>query len=171
MQATVIATRATECHASLISTVMVAIAPGPASIGMPSGMIAASSLTTPSLSSSGLVRTRERCARSISSAIENSRIPPAILNAPSVMPNSLKMNPPAAANTISVVAIVTDALSAVCRFLAGESPCVIDRNIGITANGSTTKKIAENVTSVNERSSGIGAEQHARRGPGVKCLS
>jgi hypothetical protein len=49
-----------------------AIEPGSASMGLPNGMMATSSLAASALDTSGLTRTRECCAWTMSSASRNS---------------------------------------------------------------------------------------------------
>ena len=68
------------------------IAPGPASIGMPSGTMPASSFAAPSSVSPCASCVGERLASSMSSPISNRISPPAISNAGRVMPNILKMS-------------------------------------------------------------------------------
>ena len=67
------------------STMTVVIAPGPASIGMASGVMATSSFSCPS-TISAVVSCVVRCDRSMSIAISQRMPPPAMRNAASVMP-------------------------------------------------------------------------------------
>src|SRR6266702_963732 len=82
----------------------VEIAPGPASIGRPSGMMPMSSFWMPSAFSTAVSRCWLRRAWTMSSALSPISTPPAILNAPMVIPKILKMRLPPSANAISVIA-------------------------------------------------------------------
>src|SRR6266699_1111854 len=84
------------------STITVEIAPGPASIGTPSGMMPISSFWIPSAVSTGVSRWRLRRAWTMSRAFRPMSTPPAILNAPIVMPKILKIMLPPRANAMSV---------------------------------------------------------------------
>ena len=63
--------------------------------------MATSSFSAPSRSSSGVIRVRCGCARSISMEVSRSRTPPATLKAPRVIPNTLKISVPATAKVVS----------------------------------------------------------------------
>ena len=129
-----------------ISTMAVAMAPGPASSGMASGTMATSSFTTPSSSSVGLVRVEDGRARSMSRDVIKSRMPPATRKAPSDTAKTWKMTrPKTAKNSISPHA-TRQARRAVLRICCLESPAVIARNSGTTPMGSTTKKMADSDT-------------------------
>src|SRR2546422_5303689 len=69
----------------------VEIAPGPASMGTPSGMMPTSSFSIPSAFSTAVSRCWLRRAWTMSSAFRPISTPPAILKAPIVMPNRRKM--------------------------------------------------------------------------------
>ncbi|CAN5803471.1 hypothetical protein BH09MYX1_BH09MYX1_43720 [soil metagenome] len=129
------------------STMTVAMAPGPANSGSPSGRIAMSSLPCASSSSSAVERVPEGFARSISMPTPKSRIPPAILNAGSEIEKKLMMIEPAAANTTRTPKHVTDARSAIRRRSSRERSPVSATKIGSAANGSTIAKTDPNVTS------------------------
>jgi hypothetical protein len=85
-----------------ISTITVEIAAGPASIGIPSGMIPASAFDAPSAASSGVSFVVDLFAWRLSMPIYMRMIPPAILNAGSVMPKRRKRRLPATAKPSSV---------------------------------------------------------------------
>ncbi len=136
-----------------ISAVTVAMAPGPASSGIASGKMATSSFSAPSCSSSGMMRVRTCCARSISMEVSKSRMPPATLNAPSVTPSSRKMTVPATAKTVRTANAVSDARRAMRRRFSSESPWVMATKIGTTPMGSTTKKMAESESRLKDNSS------------------
>src|SRR6266550_2611570 len=87
-------------------TMTVEMAPGPASIGTPSGMIPMSSFSMPSAVSTAVSRCWLRRACTMSSAFRPISTPPAILNAPIVIPKILKIMLPPSANAISVIAQV-----------------------------------------------------------------
>ena len=80
-------------------------------------------------------------------------MPPAILKAARVTPRSLNNTLPPSAKKISTHAVTTQALRAIARRFASLSCSVMTMKIGTVAMGSTTKKIAENATSVNEMTS------------------
>ena len=136
-----------------ISAVTVAIAPGPASSGMASGKMATSSFSAPSCSSSGMMRVRTCCARSISMEVSRSRMPPATLKAPSVTPSSRKMTVPAMAKMVRMTNAVSAARRAMRRRFSSESPCVMATKMGSAPIGSTTKNTAERESRLNESSS------------------
>ena len=73
----------------------VEIAPGPASIGMASGVMAMSVFSAPAAVSSEVSCTRERCARNMSSATSSRTMLAAIWKAGMVMPRNLKIHLPA----------------------------------------------------------------------------
>ena len=107
-------------------TMTVEIAPGPASIGMASGVSATSSLAVPSATSS-----RPSCVRrspcSMSSATNQRMSPPAVRNAGRVMPSTENSAVPVAANAIRSSDIAMHARRAVLRRSAAVSACVITR--------------------------------------------
>ena len=141
--------KSSSCHsacACATSTITVAIEPGPASSGIASGTIATSGLAWASWTSLPLVRVREGMLRSMSSAVSISSRPPAILNAASVRPNSLKIRPPPTMKVSRMAAVMTQARRAICCRFCSLSPSVMVINTGTTAMGSTTKKMAENAT-------------------------
>ena len=107
------------------STIAVEMAPGPASIGIASGVTATSSLSCPSYSSSrpSWVR-RSPCSMSI--ATYHRMSPPAVRNAASVMPKARNSMVPVAPNTTSTV-IAIQARRAVRRRSAGLSCWVMTR--------------------------------------------
>src|ERR1700691_1640868 len=97
------------CHSecdSPTSTITVEIAPGPASIAIPNGIMLASCFSAPSCCSSAVAFVPDCLACSMSSPIPIRIIPPAILKAGSVMPNILKIRLPASANEHSTIAQV-----------------------------------------------------------------
>src|SRR5947208_6087538 len=120
-----------------VSTMTVEMAPGPASIGTPSGMMPTSSYWLPSAWSAGVSFCWRRRAWTMSSAFRPIRIPPAILNAPIVMPNSRKIRPPPSANAVSVIAHVQAPRRAIARRTSGVSRAVIARKLGTAVSGST----------------------------------
>src|SRR2546422_10613621 len=120
-----------------VSTMTVEMAPGPASIGTPSGMMPTSSFSMPSACSAGVSFCWLRRACTMSSALSPIRIPPAILNAPIVMPNSRKIRPPPSANAVSVIAHVQAPRRAIARRTAGGSRAVIARKLGTAVSGAT----------------------------------
>src|SRR3989441_2200471 len=77
----------------------------------------------------------------MSSAFRPMSTPPAILKAPIVIPKILKMMLPPSANAMSVIAQVHAPRRASRRRCSGESRTVIARNVGMTAKGSTMKRI------------------------------
>jgi len=135
------------------STIVVAIAPGPASSGMASGTSATSSLCAPSSVSSGEVRVPGRLARSISSAVNMSSSPPATRKELKLIPKNLKITLPKSANKIKIPNAVKQARRAVRLSFSGESPAVIAKNIGTTPMGSTTKNTADKAIAKNVNSS------------------
>ena len=139
-----------------ISTITVAIAPGPASIGIAIGKIAMSSPCVRLSSRSSFVeRVGDGCARIMSIDIKSSMIPPATLNAPSEMPKALNTRPPVIANRIRITQVANEARSATLLRCSEVSAPVIDRNTGTFASGSMTKKIALNATTANLASSSV----------------
>src|SRR5256712_26839 len=120
-----------------VSTMTVEMAPGPASIGTPSGMMPTSSFSMPSACSAGVSFCWLRRACTMSSALSPIKIPPAILNAPIVMPNSRKIRPPPSADAVSVIAHVQAPRRAIARRTAGGSRAVIARKLGTAVSGST----------------------------------
>src|ERR1700732_4070949 len=129
----------------------VEIAPGPASIGRPSGIMLASSLVVPSWVSSGLTLVGDWRAWSMSSPMRMRMMPPAILKAGKVMPNILKIKLPTSAKEHSTIAQVQAARRAIWRRSdAGES-AVMARNNGMTAKGSTRKNTEVSANSANSR--------------------
>jgi len=130
------------------STITVDMAPGPASIGIPRGVIPTSSFCSPSTSSS-VPSWVVRFARSMSIATSQSMNPPAIRNAGSVTPNILRITSPADANMRSVIPAAMQAALAVFFRRSASSPRVKARYAGTTAIGSTRKRIDVNVTNAN----------------------
>ena len=126
----------------------VEIAPGPASIGMASGVTATSSFACPS-EISAAPSCVDRLPCNMSMATSHRMRPPAIRKAGMVMPNSPKMRLPASANTTRIIAAATQARRAVTRRCAGLCPCVMTRYVGTTAIGSTMKSTDAKVTSAN----------------------
>src|SRR2546425_11413801 len=120
-----------------VSTMTVEMAPGPASIGTPSGMMPTSSFSMPSACSAGVSFCWLRRACTMSSAFSPIRIPPAILNAPIVMPNSRKIRPPPSANAVRVIAHVHAPRRAIAPRTSGVSRAVIARKLGTAVSGST----------------------------------
>src|SRR2546426_6497645 len=129
-----VVTRALEAP---LNTVTVEMAPGPAGSGTTSGMMPTSSFAIPSACSAGVSRCWLRRACTMSSAFRPIRIPPAILNAPIVMPNSRKIRPPPSANAVSVIAQVHAPRRAIARRTSGVSRAVIARKLGTAVSGST----------------------------------
>ena len=87
----------------------------------------------------------------MSSPIPIRRIPPAILNAGSVMPNILKIRLPASANEHSTIAQVIAERRATARRSDEGEFAVTARNNGITANGSTRKNTEVIASNANSR--------------------
>src|SRR5256712_7279860 len=73
----------------------------------------------------------------MSSAVRAINTPPAILKAPSVMPNRRKMTLPPSANAVRVMAQVQAPRRAMRRRTAGTSRWVIARNVGTAVRGAT----------------------------------
>ena len=149
----------------------VEIAPGPASIGTPSGMMPMSSFWIPSAVSIGVSRCWLRRAWTMSRAFRPMSTPPAILNAPIVIPKILKIRLPPSANAMSVIAQVHAPRRASTRRCAGASRAVIARNVGMTANGSTMNRIDVKIRtssiarSVNARALPSGRREYAASSP------
>src|SRR3984893_71139 len=78
-------------------------------------------------------------------------IPPAILNAGSVMRRALKIRLPATANVLSAMPQVQAERRAMSLRTDDEEFTVMARNIGITAKGSTRKKTDVTASSANSR--------------------
>lgn len=130
-------------------TIAVEIAPGPASMGTPSGVTPTSSFCCPSLSSASLSWVPDRRASSISMATKKRSTPPAILNAGSVIPKTLKIRLPARAKPLNTAKHVQEACLAAARLRSSRSPAVSARKEGTVASGSTMKKIELRATSEN----------------------
>ncbi len=92
------------------------------------------------------MRVSEGRARSMSSEVMSSRMPPATRKAASETPNTWKMTPPKTAKKHSNPLATMQARSAVRRIFSSESPAVMARKIGTTPMGSTTKKTADSET-------------------------
>src|SRR5436190_24379384 len=124
---------------------LVEIAPGPASIGTASGVIAMSSFVAASCVSSLVCFTGERRARNISSAINISTTLPAILNAGNVIPKKRNRAWPVITNTIKIAAAMTHARRAMRMRDSGESFGVMAKKTGTVAIGSmiTKSEVAE----------------------------
>src|SRR5260370_28998056 len=73
-------------------------------------------------------------------AVTPRRMPPAILNAPSVMPNNRKIRLPPKANRLRVMAQVQAPRRAMRRRTAGLSRWVIARKAGTAVSGSTMNR-------------------------------
>src|SRR5271155_4594075 len=123
------------------STITLVIEPGPASMGIPSGTMPASSFCAASAASTCASCVGDRFAWSMSSPMSSRITPPAISNAGSVIPNIRKMYRPATANALRTTSAVTDAFHAIFRRRAASAPAVTARNVGSAANGSTRKKM------------------------------
>ena len=104
----------------------VEIAPGPASIGIASGVTATSSLAWPSITSSRPSWVR-RSPRSMSIATNQRISPPAVRNAARVMPNVRKSSVPVAANTTRSSVMAMHARRAVRRRSSRVSSWVMTR--------------------------------------------
>ena len=104
----------------------VEMAPGPASIGIASGVMATSSFAVASVISA-VPSWVERWPCSMSIATTHRIKPPAIRNAGIVMPNSPKIARPIAANVTSRIVAAMHDRRAVTRRCAGVCPCVITR--------------------------------------------
>src|ERR1700675_3113092 len=87
----------------------------------------------------------------MSNPIRIRMMPPAILNAGSVIPNILKIQLPARANEHSTIAQVHAARRATCRRSDSDESAVTATNSGITVNGSTRKNTDVNASSANSR--------------------
>ncbi len=85
--------------------------------------------------------------RSMSSPISSRISPPAISNAGSVIPNILKIICPPTAKLVSTMKQVIAPLRAMRLRRTGSALCVIARNDGMAANGSTRKKMELNASS------------------------
>ena len=123
------------------STMTEEMAPGPASMGMPSGTIPASSFAAPSTVSPCVSCVGDRRASSMSRPMSSRISPPAISNAGKVMPNMRKISCPATAKLVSTMKQVSEPLRAMRLRRRGSACCVMARNEGIAANGSTRKKM------------------------------
>src|SRR5438552_13517812 len=123
--------------AAPLSTITVEIAPGPANMGMPSGMIPTSSFSIPSAFSTGVSRCWLRRACTMSSALSPITTPPAILNAAIVMPKRRKIRLPPKANAVRVTAQVQAPRRAMSRRTGAGSRAVIARKVGTAVSGST----------------------------------
>ena len=134
-----------------ISTITVAMAPGPASSGMASGTMATSSFAAPSWPPRCEVRVSDGRARSMSSAVMSSRMPPATRKAPRRHAEHLEDEAAEEGEEQQQPARhQAGAQRAMPRIFSGESPAVIARKSGTTPIGSTTKKTADSETR-NER--------------------
>src|SRR5271168_194693 len=144
------------CHSecdSPTSTITVEIAPGPASIGIPSGIMLASCFSAPSRCSSTVDFVPDGLACSMSSPIPIRIIPPAILKAGSVMPNILKTKLPAKANEHNTIAQVNAERRATPRRSDGVESAGTTRNKGIRAKASTRKNTVLAASKANSRTS------------------
>ena len=126
-------------------------APGPASMGIPRGIMLASRLLTLSSASAGVAFVLDWRACSMSRPICSNMIPPAILNAGNVMPNILKIKLPATANVERTIAQVHAERRAIQRRSCGGESEVTARKSGITVKGSTRKKIEVAASNANSR--------------------
>src|SRR5262245_33226676 len=154
----------------------IASAPGPAMKGNASGKTETSLRLIPSTFSSGVVRVPDSRANTISSAIRNSMMPPAMRNASMLMPMILRNPAPPTANSRSTMPAMQTALSAILRRKASSSPSVIAANSGTSVTGSTTtKNSTKNLTTSSAigrlhflpcRDLAMGIEQVALRQPG-----
>src|SRR6056297_402578 len=132
----------------------VAIAPGPAISGMASGKTEGSSLSSSSSASSACpCRRLVRRWNSMSRAVRNNRIPPAIRNAGMEMPTKPSTASPKAAKTIRISAAVMQARRAMARRRAASIPCVRATKSGVMPTGSimtnsVTKAVMRKVGSI-----------------------
>src|ERR1700722_19958167 len=127
------------------------VAPGTASIGIPSGIMLASSLVALSSVSSGLTLVGDWGAGRMSRPMRIRIMPPAILNAAKVMPNILKIKLPTRAKEQRTMAHVHAARRAICRRSESGESDVMARNNGITVKGSTRKNTEVRANSANSR--------------------
>jgi hypothetical protein len=101
-------------------------------------------------------------------------MPPAILNAGSVMPNILKIKLPASANEHSTIAqVIAERRATACRSSFGEL-AVTAKNMGITANGSTKKNTEVSASNANSRTEvivGIEVGHAPRERPAITIAS
>ena len=116
------ATTETTPRARDISTITVAMAPGPASSGIASGTMATSSLAVASWASSGEVRVSDCRARSMSSAVMSRTMPPATRKALRLTPTTLKRKVPNRAKNTSSAAATREARRAVSAQLLRRVP-------------------------------------------------
>src|SRR5256884_2510359 len=123
--------------AAPLSTITVEIAPGPANMGMPSGMIPTSSFSIPSAFSTAVSRCWLRRACTMSSAVRPITTPPAILNAALVVPKRRKIKLPPRADAVRVTPQVQAPRRAMSRRTGGGSRAVIARKVGTAVSGST----------------------------------
>ncbi len=120
----------------------VEMAPGPAISGMPSGTMEGSLVATAS------ARSGRSSSRSVVSPMIVKRIPPAIWNAGSVMPNAEKIAPPVNAKIARISAAAVLARSAIFRRSPG-MPAVRLTKIGAASIGLMTEKSDENASTTN----------------------
>src|SRR6056297_1071157 len=132
----------------------VAMDPGPAISGMASGKTEGSSLSSSSSASSACpCRRLVRRSNSMSRAVRNNRIPPAIRNAGMEMPTKPSTASPKAAKTIRISAAVMQARRAMARRRAVSIPCVRATKSGVMPTGSimtnsVTKAVIRKVGSI-----------------------
>jgi len=127
---------------------IVASAPGPAMKGNASGNTEMSSRLLASSCSDVVERVPEGRANTMSSAIKNSRVPPAIRNAFRDIPMTSRNLAPTNANSTHIPNAITVALPAIFFLKRALAPCVRPANSGMSEIGSTTtKKTTKNLTS------------------------
>jgi hypothetical protein len=87
----------------------------------------------------------------MSTASRNSNRPPAMRNAPREIPRTAKMVVPRAAKAARVIPAAIAARRAVRRLCGGGSELVMERNMGMAAGGSTTRKRVVSVDREKEK--------------------
>jgi len=98
----------------------VVMAPGPAKRGIPNGTTPTSSFSEASSASSSVILDLVSCPLVMVKAIENRRMPPAILNAGIVIPYRSKMTLPKRAKTTRTLPATMQTLLRTLRFSSGE---------------------------------------------------
>ena len=134
------------CARALIS-MMVAIDPGPAIIGMAIGKTLISSASgVPLISSARSSRRSVRRSNTMSSAIMNSMIPPARRNADRLIPSVRSNGSPSKAKNSRMHHATTTDRTAIARRCAASVPLVSDAKIGAQPGGSMiTSKVTKAV--------------------------
>ena len=125
---------------------MVVSAPGPAMSGNASGNTEMSSLKRASASSRPVVeRPPDWRANTMSMAMRNKRMPPAILKAGRLIPRVCSSQAPMKANMSRMAVASSVPLKAMRRRWMSSQPPVSAPNMGVTPNGSTTTNSTMNM--------------------------